>query len=92
MNNLQVVDRFWTMGEPAHSRSLFYKDGKLFSYGICILQRRGNYVIANGTNHQKIARVGEVHLTLYDVPRGTHDLLGFAILPCTRLGNLLGYN
>jgi len=86
MNNNQVAQRFWdNSSKPAHTRSLFYEDGKLFSYSTCVLQRYGKHIIGNGTKysqttscHQTTASVWRSDIILYDVPRGTTDLVAFA--------------
>ena len=83
MNNSQVAQRFWDNSDrPCSSRSLSYDGSKLFSYGTCILQRLGNYVIGNGSSyshttsaHQSTARVHDADVVLHGIPRGRYDLL-----------------
>ena len=83
MNNSQVAQAFWdNKPKPCKSKSLFYEDGKLFSYGTIILQRIGENIIGNGTKysqttscHQTTASIYKANIVLYEVPRGCHDLL-----------------
>lgn len=97
MNNHQVADRFWdNHPKPGHSISLYYEDGKLFSYSTCILQRFGKHTIANGTKysqttsrHQYTASIWKADITLYEVPRGVTDLVTFAKEYLSRLDYIL---
>lgn len=85
INNKDVVIAFWLKDEPTHSKSMYYSDNKLFSYGTCILQRANGLVIGNATKyshttsvHQKLAGVYGSDAMVHDVPRGTADLLSYA--------------
>ena len=99
MTNNQVADRFWEQHpKDGHSRSMFYEDGKLFSYGTCILQRVNGYVIGNGTRysqttsgHQSSASIYKADLVLHEVSRGVTDLKSYAVSLFNRLSKIL-YN